>query len=80
MNCKPGDLAVNVGGLPHCRGRIYVVLRPYDGHVFRRENAWWCDWRGQEVHVCDEHLRPIRDQDGEDETLSWAGKPEQVTA
>lgn len=28
----------------------------------------------------DSNLRPIRDQDGEDETLTWAGKPEQVTA
>ena len=25
--------------------------------------------------VCDCHLRPIRDQPGEDETLAWAGKP-----
>jgi hypothetical protein len=28
----------------------------------------------------DAGLRPIRDQDGEDETLTWAGKPEQVPA
>lgn len=23
----------------------------------------------------DSHLRPLRDQDGKDETLAWAGKP-----
>ena len=28
----------------------------------------------------DAWLRPIRDQDGEDETFEWAGKPEGVTA
>lgn len=30
--------------------------------------------------IQDRHLRPIRDQDGEDETLTWAGKPSEVTA
>ncbi|WP_157839639.1 hypothetical protein [Comamonas testosteroni] len=28
----------------------------------------------------DKYLRPIRDHGGEDETLTWAGKPEKVTA
>lgn len=28
----------------------------------------------------DRYLRPIRDQDGDDETLTWAGKPEKVGA
>lgn len=26
----------------------------------------------------DKWLRPIRDQDGEDETLTWAGKPQSI--
>ena len=30
--------------------------------------------------VEDKFLRPIRDNDGEDETLTWAGKPEGVAA
>ncbi len=30
--------------------------------------------------IRDELLRPIRDNDGEDETLAWAGKPQQVAA
>jgi hypothetical protein len=30
--------------------------------------------------VPDDCLLPIRGQDGDDETLAWAGKPQQVTA
>lgn len=30
--------------------------------------------------VFDKYLRPIRPSEGEDETLTWAGKPEKVTA
>ena len=33
-----------------------------------------------ELPFPDAWLRPIRDQDGEDETLQWASKPEGVTA
>ncbi len=33
-------------------------------------------WRS----VLDRCLRPIRDNDGEDETLTWAGKPERINA
>lgn len=28
--------------------------------------------------VQDAHLRPIRDNDGEDETMTWAGKPNNI--
>ena len=38
---------------------------------------------GKSYQICpagDHHLRPIRDQDGQDETLTWAGKPEGVSA
>lgn len=30
--------------------------------------------------MADDALRPIRDNDGEDETLTWAGKPHKETA
>lgn len=30
--------------------------------------------------MTDSALRPIRDNDGEDETLTWAGKPEEALA
>lgn len=35
---------------------------------------------GAEVSPLDKHMRPILDKDGEDETLTWAGKPKEVTA
>ena len=47
------------------------------------------DARGRDRHIGesvwlnqveDSWLTPIRDQDGEDETLQWAGKPEGVAA
>lgn len=72
MNCKPGDLAINVAGLVNCRGEIYKVVRPYDGPLFLdRGFAWWVDHRGQEFHCTDASLRPIRDpgDDARDEML-----------
>lgn len=35
---------------------------------------------GKVVSLYDHQLRPIRDQDGEDETLLWAGLPHKETA
>lgn len=34
---------------------------------------------GQDNFAADKFLRPIPDNDGEDETLTWAGKPEAET-
>ena len=47
-----------------------------------RPLLWKLD-SGETVYVAerfigDEFLRPIRDQDGEDETLTWAGKPSDI--
>lgn len=33
---------------------------------------------GRLAYVPDAWLRPIRDNDGEDETLTWAGKPSDI--
>lgn len=84
MNCKPGDLAILVGGVrPDCIGKLVHVL------------CWERKGRGWEVKLlfkrpmlrgkkyfwaADSSLRPIRDNDGEDETITWAGKPQQVIA
>lgn len=93
MRCKVGDLAVVVGSdcndgkIVRCqrvvqRGRILRV----DGRIV--EGPVWIvepqliSWDGETVapHVPDSYLRPIRDNPGADETLTWAGKPERVTA
>lgn len=80
----------------HNVGRVVHVLRYVGWHHFPRQKSpepdvWVCEiktpmvdangieWSG-EVLISDKNLRPIRDQDGEDETLQWAGKPEGVTA
>lgn len=83
MNCKPGDLAVYVGSCRQSYGMIVRVLRPYPWP----EPAWYVDpplvkveSGGFEGAARDCALRPIRDQPGEDETLTWAGKPQEVTA
>jgi len=92
MNCKKGDLAVIVVSMtrPHSVGKIvtcvslkpcprtgapaWIIDPPVGKEVFVH-GAWRAgDW------IEDKCLRPIRPNDGEDETLTWAGKPEQVTA
>lgn len=86
MNCKPGDLAVivsvdGVAALDHMLGQIRRVSRlqqAWDGP------AW--EYLGERFTACglvceaipDRWLRPIRDSDGTDETLIYAGKPREL--
>lgn len=92
MNCRQGDLAVIV----HSRNRVNLgkvvrVTRFSPGHPFvdmAPMDSW--EFEGgrvvaaidglQVVAIPDAWLRPIRDIDGPDETLTWAGKPQAVTA
>jgi hypothetical protein len=82
MNCKPGDLAILVGGAyPEFIGEVYRVLRPYDGKRFAADGpAWYVEHRGEEWHCTDRHIRPIRPQpdDAQDESFKWAPAPEKV--
>lgn len=88
MNCKPGDLAVIVRiqyaeELP-LLGKVIKVTSlnhlndfgepcwSYEGRPLRDAEGFECDG------FPDEFLCPIRDQDGEDETLTWAGKPSDI--
>lgn len=45
---------------------------------YTAENHEWCRKRGFDAVFSDSALRPIRDSDGQDETLTWAGKPKEV--
>jgi hypothetical protein len=90
MNCKPGDLAVIVRtcrGLERNRGMLLEVLEPL-GY-----RSWKCRLlsHGVDEHGYagrpgdlssepDSHLRPIRDQPGEDEMLRIAGYPQKESA
>lgn len=95
MNCKKGDLAVT-RGTGRNSGRLVQCVEFVGHHMFgdgiADDATWQCDTMGQVlvdiggvpwsglVYIQDRHLRPIRGQEGEDETLTWAGKPEKVTA
>lgn len=91
MNCKPGDLAVIVQADNKANLGKMVVVREFvpdaefiDGPC---ADAWTFDGpvmfgvSGARVkRIQDYKLRPLRDSDGEDETLTWAGKPVDVHA
>lgn len=90
MNCKPGDLAIRVRA-GFCKlipvGAVVQVLECY-GSGFSRssgsaaQNIWSVEYQGQhrDINGClhgvpDSDLRPLRDNDGEDEMLRIAGLP-----
>ena len=89
MRCKPGDLAVYVGRVPEAHGQITKIVAFSThfsiGHLGGIGPCWHvdppirhtgCDW----WFAQDGALRPIRDNDGADETLAWVGKPESIEA
>ena len=96
MNCKPGDLAVirPTWSVMAERGAfVQVVRRGVFGEIGRTRDgqethcssgdAWLCESSITDGFPCfirDAHLRPIRDNDGEDEMLRIVGKPQEVTA
>ncbi len=82
LNCKPGDLAVIVGGLyPQFIGHVVTITGPCPVYP----DSWDTDppkyIRGfrQPMSFTDRTLRPIRDpgEDARDETLSWLDIPTQ---
>jgi len=83
MNCKPGDLAIVVKGDPIVNiGKIIQVTK-----LLFPENSFFgaiWDYEGNLHEACDgvgdSCLLPIRDQPGQDETLTWAPVPHKVTA
>jgi hypothetical protein len=84
MNCKPGNLAVIVRASmePELLGRIVTVTTISPWFVIPH---WRTDpplrMRGGDGYwvVPDYCLRPLRDNDGEDEILRIAGKPQPVS-
>lgn len=89
MNCKQGDLAIFVKSAAGNEGKIvqcveYAGKRALhfpDGKI-EEVDCWIVEprppgWRGRthDAFTPDDFLRPIRDNDGQDETLTWAGLP-----
>ena len=83
MNCKPGDLAVIVSGIPADNiGKIIKVLTVEDrwyGLAWDYEGALYgANFPGVRAdRVADSCLRPIRDpgEDATDEMVELLGKP-----
>jgi hypothetical protein len=89
VNCKPGDLAIIVHSAARNEGKIVRCLRAIRDlplvtprGVIERHPGWEIDTTvvgfGGAPHrnIWDHQLRPIRDEDGEDETLTWAPRKE----
>lgn len=90
MNCKEGDLAIiiksdnnNEGKIVRCI-KFYPSIDLYCGFTNSSgtvANVWEIDRlipsrsEGGTCHLEDYKLRPIRDQDGEDEMIKLLGKP-----
>lgn len=85
MNCKPGDLAVVVRSEAGNEGKIVRVIRFIGFGERFADDCWHVEPALRGTHrmhndVSDSRLRPIRDNDGEDEMLRIVGKPQEVTA
>jgi hypothetical protein len=91
MNCRKNDLAYIVAtGRPAYDSRLVQIDASYGEypdsiygghHWWVRPQGWeppdcWLDRHGRFI-LPDAILRPIRDNDSEDESLAWAGKPAQ---
>ena len=86
MNCKEGDLAIVVraqGVAAHLLGRLITVKKITSGMQI---GVYWtyepAMYVGYEIvtKIHDSALRPIRDNPGKDETLTWCPRKESVPA
>lgn len=94
LNCKPGDLAVIVKSSCGNEGVIVTcveflgVLQFVDprGNPTYQAPAWRVDKKirtiggATEDRIPDFRLRPLRDNPGQDETLTWLDVPTKETA
>lgn len=82
MNCKQGDLAVIARAyFDHDMkylGRVIVCAQPV---THEGVPCWIPEPKLSGIrYVADRCLKPLRDSDGTDETLSWIDVPSEVTA
>lgn len=82
MNCKPGDLAIIVQSKAGNEGKVVRIVK-FVGqiHGWAGNDRWEIDqeipsWPdGSSNTAQDKNLRPLRDDEGDDETLQWAPVP-----
>lgn len=89
LNCRPGDLAIKIKKSPEDVipiGAIVQCIKFSSGYCVATGawiSGWEVEWNSkthdeisEAAFFClDEDIRPIRDQPGEDETLTWAPVP-----
>ena len=91
MNVQAGDLAILIRSAAGNEGAVFRILEWHPDQKKLLPNGsivigvWLIDRSlmghngGMTQHVRDENVRPIRDNPGTDETIQWAGKPNEVT-
>ncbi len=85
LNCRPGDLAVIVKSRAGNEGKVVTCLRLIPGGPEWIEPGprWEIDRDVDSVmgylvrSIADVCLRPLRDDEGEDEMLRIAGRPQE---
>lgn len=95
MNCKQGDIAVLVRNLIRLKAGAIVTCVEFKAEtlawnkVFKTNivvrNVWVVDIKPENPRCAvtvieDRFLRPLRNNDGQDQTLTWAGLPGKVKA
>lgn len=93
MNCVKGDLAVIVRSWSGNDGKIIRCVGFMGAQPWYEHGRGWVDEATWEIdqelpngkgfvlnQICDSQLRPIRDQPGADESLTWAGRPAELPA
>jgi hypothetical protein len=94
MNCKPGDIAIVIssGEWTGINKRILTELlgipvRVTESYIRDSKTLWRMEsdidlYIGERKHtvvgIADQVLKPLRDNDGEDEIIALVGKPETV--
>lgn len=91
LRCRQGDLTIaiktqhgeHVGAIVRCVR--FVGAAKLTGIAERVPDCWVIEFNGRTTSpqglpwmMPDAYLRPIRDQPGEDETLTWAGLPKPI--
>lgn len=82
LNCRPGDLALIVRSVAGNEGKIVRCIK-FIGAVpgFAGNDRWEIDtflpanWGRTANSFHDAWLRPLRDEEGDDEMIQIAGKP-----
>lgn len=84
MRCKVGDVCQIIGGPVEFLGHIVRITEPSDRFGPRFKGCWETDppkRAAKDFHPIayeDYHLLPLGEPPGTDETLTWAGKPQET--